>query len=88
MSMIQKLDPKEARALQEIGGRVMLGAELMRRLEIRDPGELYKLLKPLVGRDLVQVSGDLSPDRVAFAAFSMRPSDFQYIRKQILESLE
>jgi hypothetical protein len=45
-------------------------------------------LKPLVGRDLVQVSGDLSPDRVAFAAFSMRPSDFQYIRKQILESLE
>lgn len=86
MAALQQLTKEQATILQALDGRVMLGAELMKRVGM-GPAQLMQLIYSLMSMDLVQVSGDLSPDRVAFAAFSSRPSDRDLIRKNIAETL-
>ncbi len=87
MIQAQKLPADQALLLQTLGGRVMLGADVMKRLSLKSPEDLVRLVAPLVKMDLVQISGDLTANGAPFAAFSTRPSDLDYIRRSVLDSL-
>jgi hypothetical protein len=78
-----RLDQARETILRTLAGTSMLGARLMKLSGVHDPELFLRAVTSLIDEDVVQVTGDLTPDRVPFAAFGTRPSDRGYIQRRI-----
>jgi len=55
------------------------GAEAMRVLKM-DRGTFSELVTDLAKKNLLQISGSTSPERIDFATFAVHPSNFSFVR--------
>jgi len=60
--------------------KIVRGGELMRYVGKGTPIELMGPVQELVNQNLVEVTGELTPDGLPFATFGIRPSALEYLR--------
>jgi hypothetical protein len=73
---------EEARGVLRIilDSKIVRGADLMRRREIKDANQLLEPIKELLNQRLIEVTGELTPGAFPFATFGTPPSAQEYIR--------
>jgi hypothetical protein len=60
--------------------KIARGGDLMQRTQIFDSAQILEPIKELLNQGLIEVSGELSPDFLPFATFSIVPSALEYSR--------
>jgi hypothetical protein len=84
MAVFPDLNEEERRILRIIlDSKIIRGAELMRQLGTSDPTELLDPLRQLLNRNLVEITGELTPDLFPFATLGAPPSAQGYIRARV-----
>jgi hypothetical protein len=81
MAAPPRLDDNEMMLLKVLASRpdYVRGGEAMRMLQMdREP--FVKLVTDLASKNLVQVSGPVSIDRIDFATLAIHPSNFSFVR--------
>ena len=63
-------------------GGIVRGADLVQRLHC-EPRELLHPTRTLLAHQMIEVSGDRTPDRIAFACFGVPPSCRPYVQELI-----
>lgn len=81
MAAPPRLDDDEMMLLKVLASRpdYVRGGEAMRMLKMeRQP--FVDLVTKLASKNLLQVSGPLSPERIDFATLAVHPSNFSFVR--------
>ena len=68
-----------------LDGKIVRGAEVMRKLGLTDPNQLVDPVRELFSKGLIEVSGDLSADAIPFTTFGTPPSAQEYLRAALRE---
>lgn len=81
MAALPQLSPEARNVLRiALDNKIIRGGELMRYAKMKNPSELIGPVEELMSQDLIQVTGEISPEMIPFATFGTRPSDYQFLR--------